>query len=97
MARQHVYTVKSKSKEPNSWVVYKLEKDFEPAGQYSVSRTIIQGTDKVWFNCDCYAGNKPTCRHRAMVELFLERGLIDSGAIYQFDKQQFIDVPEQQL
>jgi len=92
MARQHIYTVyRGGVPTPpieRTYRVVKMEADFEPVETYEVSQS------GGYLHCTCYAGNKPTCRHRAMVELYEKNNLVDSRRAYQFDKQRWVDMPK---
>jgi len=40
--------------------------------------------------CDCPAGQKPTCRHRELVETFIKKKYVDRNDVrYNFDKKEF--------
>jgi hypothetical protein len=87
MSYKELYTLKP-SETANGWVVYKVNKDdYEPTGQYNVSD--INGR----LECDCFASNKSTCRHRNMVRRYKEdpefRSKIDSKHMWSPDKERF--------
>jgi len=83
MARQHIYTVMSGTTE--NWDVVKMERDFEHVETYRISKHVNV--------CSCFAGNKPTCRHRLLLAMYLKEDAIDSRRAYDFDKDKWIDPP----
>lgn len=56
---------------------YRITKfvDGNPEGSYLVTLT----------TCECPAGHRPSCRHRKMLPLMLERHLLDSSLFWDFD------------
>lgn len=36
--------------------------------------------------CDCPAGKRPMCRHREMLPAFIQRGHIDDGWMFDYDR-----------
>jgi hypothetical protein len=44
--------------------------------------------------CPCFAGSKPTCRHRTMFQKFLEEKRIGSGWLYDFDNDRWLEPEE---
>jgi hypothetical protein len=91
MARNDYYTIKPLGE--NGWNVLKVTADFEPAGGYTVSDSSNH------LECDCFAGNKHTCRHRDMVRMYKSsaefRQKIDNGAKYNFDKDKWLEPVQQ--
>lgn len=41
--------------------------------------------------CECPAGVRPSCRHRQMLPMFVDRGAIDTGWMLDFDRGGWID------
>lgn len=41
--------------------------------------------------CDCQAGQRPTCRHRQMLPLFIAREAVDTGWWYDYDRGGWVD------
>ena len=39
--------------------------------------------------CNCFAGNKSTCRHREMLLKFSEKKAIDTGEFYDFEEDKW--------
>lgn len=87
MARNELYGIKRTSE--TTWRVQKIDRDFEMTGHYDISDI----RDKL--ECTCFASNKPTCRHRQMIERiktdpkFYEH--MGNGGWFNFDKEQFIN------
>lgn len=40
--------------------------------------------------CACFQANKDTCRHRAMVALFVEKKAVDSGRFYDYEQGKWL-------
>ena len=74
----------------DEYFVIKYDKLDMEAGLYTVSVSDSHST------CDCPAAQRPTCRHRDMVAIFIEKGYIDKQNVrYNFDKKIFtIDEPK---
>lgn len=85
MGRKDIYTVYDK---PESFEVVKMDHDFEHIETYHVSK--VPGANV----CTCFAGNKDTCRHRQMVEIFREAGKLDSREAYNYDKHKWVTRPK---
>jgi hypothetical protein len=85
MSYKDYYTIKSHSE---GWTVHKVSMDFEPQGGYKVSDRSGR------LECECFASNKHTCRHRDMVRMYkanLEfRAKVDQGSLYNFDKDKWL-------
>lgn len=64
---------------PPRWKVLKFER-----GEYITTYDVGLAGDNLF--CDCFAGNKPTCRHRQMIALF---GIKPSGWLYNFDLKEW--------
>ena len=58
------------------WEVLK----FDFAGIYATTYNVGEAGNGL--TCDCYAGNRETCRHRQMIQLFEGK---PSGTLYNFD------------
>jgi hypothetical protein len=87
MARQHIYTVMSGNE--MNWDVIKMERDFEHVETYHISKHVSV--------CSCYAGSKPTCRHRELLSIFKMEDAIDSRRAYDYDKAKWIEPPKAAL
>lgn len=82
MGYKNVYTVRQDGGE---YEVLKFDKDFEYEGKYLVTKDLR--------GCDCFASHRATCRHRDLVRLFCAEGKINSGEMYDFDKQRWFAKP----
>jgi hypothetical protein len=69
-----LYSLRSAS-DPGQFTITKFDHDFNPQETYALSRG----------ECDCPAGPKPTCRHRKMLPLFLEKGHLNDGWFLDWD------------
>ena len=87
MGRMNIYTVLS-GNEAN-WSVVKMDRDWNQEDTYHVSKHVNV--------CSCFAGNKTTCRHRELVEVFKRANAVDSRRAYDFDKDKWIDPPKAHL
>lgn len=63
---------------------YRITKfvDGEPEGSYLCT----------FEECECPAGSRPTCRHRQMLPKFIQRGAVDVGWWYDFDRGGWTDM-----
>lgn len=87
MAKDDYYTIKSDPKDDKHFSVIIVDKDFDlQPKRYEINGSI----------CDCWAGHK-WCRHKKMLVLFKKEGKIDSNAYYNFDKEKWIAMPQQEL
>lgn len=95
MAKNDIYTVRSIVNQPLHWLILKCDLDFNPTGSYIVSKSPHS------YNCDCFAGNKPTCRHRMLLLEFQIEKRIDSNWWMHVDhtKKQplWLEGPNQQV
>lgn len=87
MGKQNIYTVLSGTTE--NWSVVKMDRDFEEVETYHISKHVSV--------CSCYAGNKPTCRHRQLLAIFQDANAVDSRRAFDFDKNRWIDPPKAYL
>lgn len=87
MGRNNIYTVLSGTND--NWNVVKMDRDFTVEDTYFVNKRVSV--------CSCFAGNKPTCRHRQLVIKFENAKAIDSRRAYDFDKDKWIDPPKAAL
>lgn len=37
------------------------------------------------YHCQCFQGNKETCRHREMLAIFIDQKQVDTGLLYDYD------------
>lgn len=100
MARNELYTFRrglfDDTRGLRNYRCIKLDKDLNPNGEYVV--TIVNADEPNQFmTCACFAGSKSVCRHRTMLALFLEKGLIDTGSLYEFDKELWHASPTQEM
>lgn len=88
MSRKEIYKVVPMGDTGCMWEVIKADFDFNYTGKYHVSKSTLGHME-----CDCFAGNKSTCRHRMMVDLFVA---VDyhHGQWYNFDKAIWIPNPQ---
>lgn len=42
--------------------------------------------------CECPAGVRPACRHREMLPMFLHRGAVNTGWMYDYDRGGWVDM-----
>lgn len=88
MARKDWYTVKDAGDQ--GYAVLKLDEDFRHTETYHVTR-------RPDVACTCFAGNKSTCRHRQIVQMYISNNLVGSGRLYNFDKTKFYDPPAMEV
>src|SRR5215469_18589107 len=62
------------------YIITKLTEDLIPEGSYRLSLR----------ECTCPAGHRPTCRHRQMLPLFLEKGHVADGYLLDWHTRQFV-------
>lgn len=70
-----LYTIK-----PGFFAV-KFDDDFNVLTTYSVSEE----------GCSCPAGNKDTCRHREMLQVFKDSDRVGSGWFVDWDKTRWVE------
>jgi hypothetical protein len=90
MARGELYQIhKHVAKDGKvSFVAQKFDMDFTPKSSYAISA--IPGRENtLQLECTCFASNKPTCRHRAMVEIFTNLNRLNGGWYYDFDRNKW--------
>ena len=63
----------------NQYNVTKLTDDLEPESSYNTSLD----------ECDCPAGHRTSCRHRAMLTEFIETNRVDTAWMLDFDNEQW--------
>jgi hypothetical protein len=73
-----LYNLKSSD---GAWRITKFDNDLNVESSYITSLN----------ECECPAGNRPTCRHRTMLSKMLNVGAEDSGMFYDFDTDQFLE------
>ena len=73
-----LYNLKSSD---GQWRITKFTNDLDVEASYITSEA----------ECECPAGNRPTCRHRQMLPRMLNVGAEDSGMFYDFDTDQFLE------
>ncbi len=59
--------------------VVKFSDDLEVESVYHLRR------NRGRFSCECFAANRPSCRHREMIKVFIETSGIDTGRFYDWD------------
>ena len=97
MGYQHVYTVDSLGERVLHEYVYrdyrvaKYRKTSASLGIEESSYTVSRNALANYMFCDCFAGNKGTCRHREMVCIFEDAGEINTGRQYDYDKKKWYD------
>lgn len=60
----------------DNWRITKFNSEGEPESSYLVDHE----------TCQCPAGERPTCRHRTMLPLFLHRGFVNDFHFYDYDR-----------
>ena len=85
MGKQALYGI-TDGPNPQSYKCTKVEND--KVETYYISEAGARGQNLV---CTCFAGNKPTCRHRQMLRLFQAEDKIGKGWLYHFDKKEWIE------
>ena len=63
------------SESDGEYTMTKFDMDYRVEESYFVSKA----------GCDCPGGNRPTCRHRKMLPLFLEANHVDDGWFLDWD------------
>ena len=63
------------SESDGEYTMTKFDTDYRVEASYVVSKA----------GCDCPAGNRPTCRHRKMLPLFLREQHVDDGWFLDWD------------
>jgi hypothetical protein len=83
MAKKDTYSVHTKKGE--SFSVLKYDALGEATGVYTVMST------PSGYTCDCPAAVRGTCRHREIVQLFRQEGMIDNPSVrYNYDNPEWI-------
>lgn len=69
-----LYNIKTRD---STFVCTKFDDDLNPivGSSYEVSEVA----------CTCPAGQRPTCRHRHMLDIFTTQGAVDQPAFYNYD------------
>jgi hypothetical protein len=75
--------------------VYNLKRT--PGGYRMVKFDFLLNVQEVYnirysrgrLHCECFAANKPTCRHRDMIPLFVTKRAVDSLKFYCYETQQW--------
>ena len=96
MSYKHRYTVRSikppHNQDLETWSIIKFDRDHDLEGTYIVSKIYSPSAPGgSILLCDCFASNKPTCRHREMIKIFLSDNAVDSGRTYDYDKKRWFD------
>jgi hypothetical protein len=104
MARKDWYTVETSK--PTGFRIRKVDiDDFSTTGAYNVKAEKLrpQGSTsaadfKLYWHCDCFAGLAgKNCRHKQVVRMFQEKHLVNSGRLYNFDRDKWLDLPDPDL
>jgi len=69
----------------NSWRVTKFDEDLEVESSYVLK--VVQGR----FRCQCFQANKPSCRHRDMLERFITQKKVDTTMFYHYEAGMWVD------
>lgn len=95
MAKKELYNILQPQSNKNEYLCLKydaltLAPLNEDTGGYKLSRgTYKDGSPK--FECDCYAGLQGKhCRHKEMLEIFLDANAINTRKLYEFDKHRWV-------
>jgi hypothetical protein len=97
MSYKNRYTIRSMPRELGesvlaSWKCIKFDRDHEVEGIYVINKIYSPTAPNASIlTCGCFAGNKETCRHRQMVEVFDVTHRIDSGWTFDFDKKRWYE------
>jgi len=65
---------------PTGWRIIKWSDDLEVEASYELE--LVRGWS---YRCQCFQGNKPSCRHRVMLEAFIKYKALDSNLFYDYD------------
>lgn len=60
---------------------------FSNDGDYQSAYTVSEDT----YTCTCPAAQRESCRHREMLQTFIEEDHIGDGWMYDFDNDQWIE------
>lgn len=83
MTEQILYNLKTASKGSiHTYVITKFDNDFNIESSYEVSYNV----------CTCPQSNRPTCRHRKMLPLFLATERIDTNWFLNFETKDWTQV-----
>jgi hypothetical protein len=71
--------------------VHKVDREtYEPTGFYDISAS---PSSKALY-CSCFASNKPTCRHRKLVDMYRDdpdaKARIEGGQLWNADKEKWV-------
>lgn len=77
-----LYNLRS-TQTPAQYIIAKFDKNMELESNYLVSMN----------ECACPRGERPTCRHRQMLSLFLKHKHVDDGWFLDFHTKQWHNVP----
>ena len=69
-----LYSLRSAS-DPGQYTIIKFDHDYNPQETYALSAQ----------ECTCPAGPRPTCRHRKMLQSFLDKGHLNDGWFLDWD------------
>lgn len=84
MGKKSIYTIDEMAGAEGVYAVIKCDEDYNQEEQYFVSEV---GNEMI---CTCFAGGRPTCRHRQMLRKFQAEERVGQRWYYQFDKQKWI-------
>lgn len=75
-----LYNIKTRD---STFICTKFDDDLNPVvgSSYEVSEVA----------CTCPAGQRPTCRHRHMLDIFTTQGAVDQPAFYNYDSGAWYD------
>lgn len=89
MGKRDIYTVDNFQGQPGIYTVRKFD---EGSGILVETYTVSEITESAMV-CTCFAGGRPTCRHRQMLRLFQAEERVGQGWMYKYDAK--IWVPPQ--
>lgn len=78
-------------KEGDRFAIYKFDQDHNPQG---VPYYVSLAADKLSM-CDCFAGHT-WCRHKKMIVEFQKLDRVNSGWLYNFDRNKWIKPIQQE-
>lgn len=71
-----------------AYLSYRMVKFDEDFNVQEVWYLYKKGLFRDW-NCDCWQKNKHTCRHRQMIDLFINNNKVNSGWFYDPDRKEW--------
>jgi len=63
---------------------YRMVK-FDDWFNVETSYLLYQPYNKYYYVCNCFQSNKPSCRHREMLSMFIKEKKVNTGWFYNYD------------